>query len=248
LKNRKRKIETRHRGADAALRTEEDSLETLRSSSAQPRPALYAASEETGDPPVEEPAPVRRDTSSRLAGVIRRQWLVVLTATAAVMLLAWLFTVTQPKLYRATAIAAVTPLTAELTDTDVLRGIEGLDRRVVVATVAALAMTPETLRGTGSAGYSIRAAVLPNTNLFRIEVDGRSASEAAEIANQIPTLLAAQTRAMYRLYGVALISEATPPQKAFAPRVGRAAVAGVLLGLVAGIAIAFFVDDRRWAH
>jgi capsular polysaccharide biosynthesis protein len=248
LKNRKRKIEPRHRGAGAAVRTEEQSHEALQSSSAQPRPALYAASEEAGDQPVEDPEPARLDTSSRLAGVLSRQWVVILTATAAVMLLAWLFTATQPKQYRATAIAAVTPLTTELTDTDVLRGIEGLDRRVVVATVAALAMTPETLRETGNAGYSVRAAVLPNTNLFRIEVDGRNATEAAEIANQIPTLLAAQTRAMYRLYGVALISAATPPQKAFAPRAGRAAVAGVLLGLVAGIAIAFFVDGRRWAH
>jgi hypothetical protein len=164
------------------------------------------------------------------------------------MLLAWLFAATQPKRYRATAIAAVTPLTAELTDTDVLRGIEGLDRRVVVATVAALAMTPETLRETGKPGYSVRSAVLPNTNLFRIEVDGRGATEAAEIANQIPALLAAQTRAMYRLYGVALISEATPPQKAFSPRTGRTVMAGILLGLVAGIAIAFIVDHRRWAH
>src|SRR5205814_2047215 len=81
--------------------------------------------------------------------------------------------------------------------------------------------------------------VLPNTNLLRIDVEGADPVAAARIANRIPAILAAQTRSMYKLYGVTTVSEATTPAAPVSPRIARAAIAGAIIGLVLGAAAAF---------
>jgi uncharacterized protein involved in exopolysaccharide biosynthesis len=164
---------------------------------------------------------------------------------AAVTLLAWLAAAVQPKRYRAAAIAAVTPLSANLSSADVIRGVDTLERRVVVSSLAALAGAPVTQRQTRAGDdYAIAALVLPNTNLFRIEVEGPEPKRTAAIANQVPTILGAQARAMYRLYSVTLVSEATAPSQAALPRVGRALAAGFVLGAFLGVAVAWLLDRR----
>jgi uncharacterized protein involved in exopolysaccharide biosynthesis len=175
-----------------------------------------------------------------------RHWRIVALIAAAITLLAWLAAATQPKRYRASALAAINPLTEQLTPSDVIRGIDTLDRRVVVASIAALASAPNIVSAAGaSSGYKITAVVLPNTSLFRIEVEGRDSRTAAAIANKLPALLGVQSRTIYKMYGVMLVSPATASDKAVLPRVGRAVAAGLVLGLLLGVAIAWVLDRMR---
>lgn len=177
-----------------------------------------------------------------------RHWRIVALITAAITLLAWLAAGVQPKRYRASSLATIHPLTEQLTPSDVIRGIDTLDRRVVVASIAALASAPQIVNAAGaSRGYEVNAVVLPNTSLFRIEVEGNDARAAAAIANKIPELLAVQSRAIYKMYGVMLVSPATPVSEAVLPRVGRAVAAGLLLGLLLGIAAAWILDRSKRA-
>lgn len=200
-------------------------------------------------PPANARGRIRKPTAAEdLTQVVVRQWRVAALVAAAITLLAWLTAAVQPKRYRATAIGAVTPITDSLSASDIIRGVDTLEGRVIVASLAALAAAPVTQRLTNAGSdYTIAAAVMPNTNLFRIEVEGSNARRTAEIANLVPTALNAQARAMYKMYGVTRISEATPPSKPALPRVGRALAAGLVLGTMLGIAAAWLLDRRRRA-
>jgi capsular polysaccharide biosynthesis protein len=199
--------------------------------------------------PVNGPAPaIAPPPEVHLSPPLRRRWPLVLGVTLAITLLAWLLATMQPKRYRASAIAAVTPIGENLSASDVLRGVDSLDRRVVVASLAALASAPVTQRAVQAHGdETIVASVLPNTNLFRVEVEGRDAARAMQIANRVPAVLNAQATRMYRMYGVTLMSEAGRPGAPAVPRIGRAVVTGLVLGLLAGIAVAWLLDRRRSA-
>jgi capsular polysaccharide biosynthesis protein len=169
--------------------------------------------------------------------------MIVVIAAVACALLAWILSAMQPARYRASAIAAVAPVSDSLSAGDVLRGVEVLERRTVVATVAALAETPAA--GEAPDGFDISASVLPNTNLFRVNVEGPDAAQVAQLANNVVPRLSAQTRSMFRYYAVTPVSPATAPTSAFFPRTGRAVASGLLAGLLIGAAIAWLLDRRQ---
>lgn len=169
----------------------------------------------------------------------------ILAVTFITAGIAWMLTALQPDRYRAGALAAVAPLGASLEPNEVLRGVEVLERRTVVATIAALAST-DSMRNQVSAGkdYDVEAVVLPNTNLFRVDVTGPNAAQTATIANRVPGLLSKQTQAMYKFYGVTMVSPATTPTESSVPRTGRAIATGLLIGLFLGLLAAFYRDSR----
>jgi capsular polysaccharide biosynthesis protein len=174
---------------------------------------------------------------------MKRRWKLILATAALVTLVASIVAALQPKHYRATVIAGVTATGDRMDAGELYRGVEVLQQRTIVATVAALASLPETTRQAfagfpGTQAYTVDAVVLPNTNLLRIDVEGTNPVEAARIANRVPPVLASQTRAMYKLYGVATVSAATPPVHSVSPRIGRVAVAAAIVGLLLGIAAA----------
>ena len=188
---------------------------------------------------------------SDLSTDLKRNWKLLVLPAIATMLIAWMVAALQPKQYRASAIAAVTPIRQGLEPNELLRSVEALDRRTVVATVAALARTPLTTTralGQGQSGYDIDTAVLPNTNLFRVDVVGTDAKRAAEIANRVPALLSIQTRAMFDVYGVTMVSAASPPTAPYSPRAGRAAAAGLVIVLIIGAALVYALHARRKRH
>ncbi len=201
--------------------------------------------------PVDGPAPAIAPppvVTIDVGSTVRRRWPLVLVVTLAIAALTGLLAARQPKRYRASAVAAITPIGQNLSASDVLRGVDSLDRRVVVASLAALASAPVTQRLVQTNGdETIVASVLPNTNLFRVEVESRDAARAAQIANRVPAVLNHLSLRMYRMYGVTLISEAAKPAAPAVPRIGRAVVTGLVLGLMAGLAAAWLFDRRRSA-
>jgi uncharacterized protein involved in exopolysaccharide biosynthesis len=208
-------------------------------------PRELAAPQPVTPPP--PPPPPARNLADDVFAAVRRQWRLVLAIAVAATLVAWLAAAVQPKRYRANAMGAVTPVN-ELTPSEMIRGVDTLERRVVVSSVAALASAPATLNAVHAGRYEITAIVLPNTNLFTIEVEGTNAREAAAIANRVTPILSAQSRAMFRVYGVTMISAAPVPTAPVLPRVGRAAATGLFFGILAGIAAAYFRDQRRHAR
>jgi uncharacterized protein involved in exopolysaccharide biosynthesis len=60
-------------------------------------------------------------------------------------------------------------------------------------------------------------------------------------------LLGMQSRNMYKIYGVILVSPASVPDKPVLPRVERAIIAGLAFGLLLGVAAAWLLHHRRLA-
>jgi hypothetical protein len=219
---------------------------------AAPETAVTPAAAERG---VARPSAAERRRRPRtsfaddLLHIIFSQWRIIAAVAVATTLLAWLLAALQPNRYLATSVAAVTPLTDVMPANDRIRAIEALDQRTLIATIAALASTPLTKAGAfggphAGHGYEITAVPMPNTNLFRVNVEGADAARAAAVANRVPELLAAQSRSIFRYYGVTVVSPATTGALVF-PRIGRAIAAGLVLGLIFGFAIAWAVTRLR---
>lgn len=167
--------------------------------------------------------------------IVRTQWRVIALSIILMTALAWILALALPRRYHATAIGVVAPLAGTLTPSEAFHGVEALDRRSLVATVAALPSTAYT----ASREYDVSAAVLPNTNLVRIDVDARSAGQAASVANDTLTELATQTRTMFKYYDVTLVKKAVPPAEAALPHRARIIAAGWVLGILIGAALAY---------
>lgn len=183
---------------------------------------------------------------------IRRRWHLVVVTTLVVTLCSWSLAALQPKRYRAFCIAALMP-SADLNATELLRTVDSLERRNIIATVSVLATTPLTRAQVlaslppeyAQGNYTIDSRVLPNTNLFRIEVEGDDPVRAAEMANRIPKLVGAQAAQMYRVYGVTNVSAALPPHEPYSPQPGRAIAAGLFLGILIGVVLVWGSERYR---
>jgi polysaccharide biosynthesis transport protein len=199
--------------------------------------AVTSASAESGH--AHAPALVRPSTT-------RLDWKLVAILTALGAVIGWSLAAVQPPQYRASALAAITPRPEGLEPNELLRGIETLERRTIVATMSALPSTAamRTQLGAGS-DDDIEALVLPNTNLLRIDVRGGDAMRAATLANRIPALLDVHATSMFKYYRVTMISPAVQPEAPFLPRTGRAITAGTLIGLFAGLLAAYAVQRLR---
>ena len=185
-----------------------------------------------------------RNFARMIARDTRRFILIVLAAGVV----GWLVAYMQTPVYEASALAAVAPRGDQLQANELLRGMEVLERRTIVETIAALARTPRTREQVAAAsGYTIQAAVVPNTNLFRVNVQGRNAATAAAIANRVPQSLSAQAQAVYKYYEVTIVSPATKPTEPFRPRPALAVAAGLVTGIFLGI-LAAYVTQRRYAR
>jgi capsular polysaccharide biosynthesis protein len=181
-----------------------------------------------------------RPTSEQLIRIARTRWKLILATIAAALVVAAILAAALPKRYRATAVGVVAPLTTTLTPSEAFHGVEALDRRSVVATVAALPSTAWSQHR----DYDITAAVLPNTNLVRIDVDANSPEMASSVANTTLNELGVQTTSMFKYYGVTPVTRALPPTAASSPHRARILGAGLIIGLLLAVALAYVLDAR----
>ena len=193
------------------------------------------------------PAPSRHGTAEEVRFALRTHRLVIVLAMILTAIAAWLIGSLQPKRYRASTFVAIVPLAEKLGAEEQLRATQALDQRIIVASVAALVSMPVI---TGAAispadrDYELRAAVLPNTNILRVEVDGTSPARAAAIANAVPAILSARTRDLFGLYGVKVVSSAGGATLIF-PRMERILAAGLVIGLIIGLFAAWLLTAIR---
>ncbi|HEX3581731.1 MAG TPA: hypothetical protein VH087_08195 [Thermoanaerobaculia bacterium] len=171
---------------------------------------------------------------------MRTRWKPMAATIAAALVIAAIIAVALPKRYRATAVGVVAPLTNTLTPSEAFHGVEALDRRSVVATVAALPSTSSLQRR----DYDVSAVVLPNTNLVRIDVDASSPQMAASVANTTLNELGAQTTSMFKYYGVTPVTRAVAPTVPAKPHRGRILLAGLVIGLFLAVGVAYVLDAR----
>jgi len=180
-------------------------------------------------------------------------WVILLTVGASMGVSAWL-TARQKPVYRATTTLVVTPI-AEITDTgDVLRSLDTLERRGVVATIAKIPSAPETMDAVARRldvdpaslrGYSLSASVPPYTFLLKVECTGRDPKTVAEVADAAGRVLDQRAREFYRIFTLPELAAAERPRGPIHPQPRRNQVVAALLGLFVGVVAAYGFDGLR---
>lgn len=186
-------------------------------------------------------------------------WVPVVTLGVSVGAGLW-WTSLQPRTYRASAMLAVVPNTSVQSDADVLRSLDALERRTLLATFARLPGTRETRAAVADmlqqdprrlTEYAFGAAVLPSTNIIRIDVDGPDPALAARLANAAGDVAAAEARSLYRIYTMRPIAAATASTRPIYPDPSRnslaASVGGLFIGTLAVGVIATAASNHRTA-
>ena len=187
--------------------------------------------------------------------VLQRQWWIILFAVLLAVGSTLVATAKQQRLYRASTLQVVIP-SADLREADdIIRSIDTLDRRNLIATLARIPLTPEAKERAAAAlgrnegdvgGYSVETSVLPSTNVLRIEVEGPDPERTAELANALALVTQNQSGEMYRIFRIETLARASAPHSPFRPNVRRNLVAGLVLGLILGVAAAFLAE-HLWA-
>lgn len=183
----------------------------------------------------------------------RRWWIVLLVLALALGAAAWA-TSRQDPVYRASTTMAVIPNSEVSGTEDVLRSLDTLERRTVVATFARIPSTAETradaarrmrIDGKALRGYQIRASVLPNTNIIKVDVEGPDRRRVAELANAAAATTRREARHMYRIYTMHPLEKAVPARHPIHPTPARNYLVAGLLGLFLGIGAALLFERLR---
>lgn len=180
----------------------------------------------------------------------RRWWVVLLAVGLAVAAAAWA-TSRQTPLYRASTTMAVIPNSEVSGTEDVLRSLDTLERRTVVATFARIPSAAETradaarrmgIDGKAIRSYQLRASVLPNTNIIKVDAEGPDAKRVADLANAAAAVTRREARSMYRIYTMHPLEKAVPPRRAIHPTPARNYLIAGILGLFLGLAAALLLE------
>jgi capsular polysaccharide biosynthesis protein len=172
---------------------------------------------------------------------------------AIAMAAAAVFTARQHPLYRATATQVVAPTSAVMDTGDILRSLETLERRTVIATFARIPTAPRAQQeAAGALGlppgldeFRVEASVLPSTNILRIDVVGPDPSRAAALANALAAHTREEVQSLYRIFTLRPLDDASPPARPFHPEPRRNYAVAACLGLFAAVATVLLVDHLR---
>lgn len=175
---------------------------------------------------------------------LRQRWWIVPAAVLISTATSLVVTVRQSPVYRATTTQVVTPNSRLESNEHILRSIDTLERRSVVATFARIPGTREAREKAAAvmgidlqtlAPYTIRCAVLPSTNLLQVDVEGPDPERAAELANVVADVVQQDGREMYRVYKIDTLARAVPPLGPIHPDPRRNLLAGGVVGAFIGV-------------
>jgi capsular polysaccharide biosynthesis protein len=144
----------------------------------------------------------------------------------------------QTPIYESAAQLIVAPAPDTGDTSDVIRSLETLERRTVVATFARMANQ----RG---GAFDTRASVVPNTNIIRIDTRGPDPKRAAAIANAAAAKLAFDAHALYRVYVLRMLQPATPAQRPVYPDRQRNYIVGFAVACALALATALALERLR---
>lgn len=185
--------------------------------------------------------------------LLKKWWVIVLTGLLGLSL-ALVAAYRATPLYQTSSRYVVSPGPALLAgdERDLLSSLTALDRRSIIATYAeimnskhifnqagaALGLAPEELKD-----YGLTAVVLPEAHALEIFVDGPNPKIAADLANAAGEQAIVQIQNLYQAYLVSQLDSASVPKNPISPNPTRDASVALILGLLAGAAIALVSES-----
>jgi capsular polysaccharide biosynthesis protein len=164
------------------------------------------------------------------------------------------YTAGQHSVYKAETTLVVRPNSRVEGTSNILRSLDTLERRSVIATFAKIPGTKRTAESVSNRlemrkgeirRYYIRASVVPNTNIMKIEVRGPDRKKVALVANAAASRTRRHARALYTIFALDTLEEAVYARHPIYPDPQRNYVAAGILGLFLGIGTALVFDQLR---
>lgn len=187
-----------------------------------------------------------------ITAALRSRWWLVLLALAAAIGASALATARQRPLYRASTSLVVAPNTSIDAPADILRSLETLERRSIIATFARIPGSREAQQAAAAQvglasldGWRVEGSVLPNTNILRIDAEGPDAARVAQVANAAAEATRQEARALYRIFTMRVLAEATPPTRPALPDWRRNLLVAAAIGLLLGVLGAYGAQRLR---
>ena len=174
-----------------------------------------------------------------------------LAVALVAVVMAAVFTARQERIYRTDTTLVVTPGPTVIDTADLLRSLDTLERRSIIATFARIPVTAETrdtiakqlkLSAGSLSGYHIRASVVPNTHILRIEVEGGDPGLTTRVADTAADVTASEAAKLYPIYAMRTLARAAPPSRPASPEPARNYAVAGLLGLFLGVIAAVTTD------
>lgn len=184
----------------------------------------------------------------------KRYWWLILLAFAIGFGSAAFFTRRRPPTYRATTTLVVGPNETLKTTREVVDSLNTLDRRSVVATFAQLpsgrtvrerAQQQLQLAEAQLAPFEVRTAVVPDTNVLEVSVEGPDPRLAAGFADAVADQTTGYAREVYDIYGMKVLDRARVPAEPAGPGLSRNLLVGAVLGLLIGVGVASLFESLR---
>lgn len=185
---------------------------------------------------------------------LRRGWWILLVAILFSVGSAWWITSREEPRFAAEALLVVAPHRNLKDPGDIIRSIETLERRTVLATLAKIPGRPETKELAGAEmgwdaatlrRYWIGGSVVPQTNLLRVQVQGPDAEGAARLATAAADATRHEADRIYRVYYLRMLEEAEASRRPIRPRPGRNLLVAGVLGLFIGIGATLSLETLR---
>lgn len=181
-------------------------------------------------------------------------WFIILTALLALSSSLAVSYVSIPQ-YSSVARFIIIP-SASLTDgADVVRSLDTLDRRSVVATYAEVMNSSRIFESASQfigtdpltlvKQYKVQAVDLPDSSVLELTVSGPDPVLAAKLANAIGYQSITFTRGLNLIYDLNFLDTAIPAEFPFSPVPLRDGVVAIAIGVMAGVILAVLGEQIR---
>ena len=184
----------------------------------------------------------------------RNWWLILLTAIVALTVSLTISYLATPQ-FSAVARFIIVPSSSLTSGADVVRSLDTLDRRSVVATYAEVMNSSRILENAANflnldaatilKEYSIQSVDLPDSSVLELTVSGPNPQLAAQLANAIGFQSITFTRSLNLIYELNFLDTAVPPELPFSPEPLRDGAVAVFLGLAVGAILAVVSEQIR---
>jgi capsular polysaccharide biosynthesis protein len=183
-----------------------------------------------------------------------RRWRIIAVFTVIAVGGATGYSVMQTPRYQATATVLVHPSSDATSPSVFSDELNLLSYGSLTQTFASLARSPSMIRGAANTvgvpadaarRYSATGALLPQTTVLEVSVDGPDPAVVVRLANQLVSDVSAETRTYFHIIDLTPLDPATGPAVKTQPRTVRNIAFGGAAGLIVGVLVAAVIRVAR---
>lgn len=180
--------------------------------------------------------------------VVRRRWWVIVVVTALAAGGAYGYSKVESRVYRATTTVLAIPA-PDASTAQASSDLSLLSYGSLSGTFASIARARSTLQAAAAeiglsparvADYSVRTALLPQTTVLEISVDGPDPAVAIHLANRLSSNVSVAVGGYFQVISISRLDRAVPPAAVVVPRTSRNVLFGGIAGVIVGFVLAGF--------